>query len=268
VPNKSSARRWLNAKRGVLNDFSARLNENFAGHPGKYAITAVIIAVSLVIGLNLERLTNYAAQVPDQYHLAIYHLSGQADADKKAREALAERIREREERARREQKIEAAQRVKHEQEVEAVHAKEEQARITRIEQRRAVTAAWQEFLTANKGRFKQIELVKDSLHGDYGCLRVRNMLWDFVSPYKRATEIARQKAEVSTYQVRDNISDDFVRWLNSHNLFDRANWTYDELQNMDTNFSVGCLSPERAWRWNRYQKPVGYISPVIGPPPM
>jgi hypothetical protein len=264
VPNKSSVRRGLNA-RGVLSDFSTRLIETFAQHPGKYAIGAFIIAASFVIGLNLELFTDYAAQVPDRYRLAVYQLSGQAAADKKVRE---ERAREREEREKQEQEVEAAQRVRHEREADALHAKEEQARITRVEQRRAVTAAWQDFLTTNRARFKQIELVKDSRHGDYNCLRLRNMLWDFVAPYKRTTEAARQKADVSTYQVRDVISDDFVGWLNSRRIFDRADWTYDDLQTMDTNFSVGCLSPEQAWRVNRYQKPIGHMPPAIPQPPM
>jgi hypothetical protein len=37
---------------------------------------------------------------------------------------------------------------------------------------------------------------------------------------------------------------------------------------MDTNFSLGCLSPEQAWRANRFQNPIGSISPVIVAPPM
>jgi hypothetical protein len=225
----------------------ARRPRSFARQAGE----VLIIGVSFVIGLNFERFTNYAAQVPDRYRLAIYHLSGQADADEKARAVRGERAREREERAEREQGIEA-QRAKQGHEVAALHAKQEQARMIRIERSRVVTAAWQEFLTANRAKFKEIELVKDSRYGDYNCLRMRNTLWDFASPYKRDTEIARQKAEVATYQARDSISDDFVRWLNSNRLLDRADWKYEDLQNMDTDFSVGCLSPEQAWRVNRY----------------
>jgi hypothetical protein len=242
VPNKSSVR--LIAKRDVLMGFSTRLIENFVGHPGKYAIAAFFIGVSFIIEWDFERVTNFAAQVPDLDRLAIYRLSGQADADKKA---LGERQREREAREKQEQEIEA-QRVKQEQEVEELRQRHDEERKARIERRRAVTEACQAFWTANRARFKQIELVKDSQHGDYNCLRTRNMLWDFVAPYKRAAEVARQEAEDSTYQFRDAISDDFVRWLNSHSLLDRVDWTYDDLQTIDTNFSVGCLPPAGAYQ--------------------
>jgi hypothetical protein len=221
---------------GVLMDFSTRHNEVFVGHPGKYALAALTIAATLVIEFNLEQIKNYAAEVPALYRLAIYHLSRQADADEKAR---VERAREQGERAKQEHEIEA-QRVKQEQEVDQPRSRHDEERKARIEQRRAVTAAWQEFLATNRGMFKQIETVKDSRSGDYNCLRLRNMLWDFVAPYKRSTELARQKVEASTYQARDSIADDFVRWLNSHSLFDRADWAYDDLQNMETIFSVAC----------------------------
>jgi hypothetical protein len=168
----------------------------------------------------------------------------------------------------RREKSKNKQRVKQEQVVDELRPRHDDELKARIERTRAVTAAWQNFLTANRARFKQIELIKDSRTGDYDCLRMRNMLWHFVAPFKRSGEVARQKAEASTYLVRDSISDDFVRWLNSHSLFDRADWIYGDLQSMDTNFSIGCLSPEQAWRANRYQNPVGYISSVIVAPPM
>ncbi len=159
------------------------------------------------------------------------------------------------------------QRAKHEQEAEAQRAKEEQARLARIERIRAMTSAWQEFLTYNRVKFKQIDLTKDQHHGDYNCLRIRNTLWDFVSPNKRSTEIARQKAEVATYQIRDAISDEFVAWLNADRVLDRTNWNYADLQNIAIDFSAGCLSPGQIWRANRYYEPSDIISDIM-PPPM
>jgi hypothetical protein len=226
---------------------------------------ALIIGVSLIIGLNYERFANYVTDIPDAFRLAIYHLSGQADADRKAQQqyyaeqkAKREReAREWQERSAREAqerakqaRQRAAQREMERQEEEAQRAKQAQAR-------RAEKAAWQEFLTANRAKFKQIELVRDSRDGDYNCLRIRQVIWDFVSVYAPETQriAAEQKAEVSTYQVRDSISDDFVQWLQNNKVSDRTDWKYDDLQNMATDFKVGrsCWSPNQVWRANRYQ---------------
>jgi len=164
---------------------------------------ALIVGVSLVIGLNFERFANYAAETPAAISLAIYHWSGQADADK----AKSRR--------------EAAQR-----------AEEEQARIERL---RAEAAVWQAFLTAARTKFSQIEVVKNSYGGDYLCLRL-------------------SAAELSTaYQVRDNISDDFVQWLNRNRLLDGRDWKYDDLQDFAYQPYAGCWSAKNIWRANRYQ---------------
>ena len=226
------------------------------------SLVLLVFAASFVLGLNLERFSDYVTQVADLYRLASYHLSGQAEADKRAYE---EEARVQQERVRQEQEM-AAQRVKHEKEIEAQHAKEEQVRLARIERIRAMTAAWQEFLTDNRAKFKQIELINDQRYGDYNCLRMRNTLWDFVSSKKPSTELARQKAEASTYQIRDAISDEFVEWLNADHVLDRTDWTYADLQNIETEFSAGCLSPDQVWRSNRYSGPTGIISFIMPPP--
>ena len=170
------------------------------------------------------------------FHLAIYHLSGQATADEQ-------------EQARRAQEYAQEQELKR-------RKKEAQIELTRV-----LAAAWQEFLTANRAKFKQIALVKDSQEGDYSCLQIRKDKWDFVSPYKSDTEIkaAEQKAEVSTYQVRDSIADELVQWLNNSKSSDKTDWKYDDLQNMDVDLPFRfrlnrCWSPKEVWRANRYQK--------------
>ncbi len=211
---------------------------------GKRNSGALIIGVSLIIGLNFERFTNYAAETYDAINRAIYRLSGQADADvAKYRQEVAQREQE------------AAQR-----------AKEGQARIEHL---RVEAAAWQEFLASVRTKFSQIALVKNSYGGDYSCLRIR------------------KAEEVSAYQVRDNISDDFVQWLNG-NLekapdpwekynpqpapalprgFEmdqpkqsinqpllRRDWKYDDLQDFATQPYMACSSAKDLWRANRYKK--------------
>jgi hypothetical protein len=225
----------------------------------KYAALVLVIASSFVLGLNFERFSAYAAQVPDLYRLAIYHLSGQADADKRVYE---EQVGVQQARMRQEQEMEI-QRVKREQEIAAQYAKEKQVRLARIEQIRATTAAWQEFLSGNRDRFKQIELINDQHFSDYNCLRIRNILWDFVSPNKRSAELARQKAEVSTYRIRDAISDEFIEWLNADHVLERTDWKYADLQHIETEFSAGCLSPDQVWRSNRYSEPIDRLAAIM-----
>src|SRR5262245_25962711 len=225
----------------------------------KYAALALVIAASFVLGLNSERFSGYAAQVPDLYRLAIYHLSGQADADKRVYE---EQVRVQQARMRQEQDMEM-QRVKRAQEIEVQDAKEKQVRLARIEQIRATTAAWQEFLSGNRDRFKQIELISDQQSSDYNCLRIRNILWDFVSPNKRSAELARQKAEVSTYRIRDAISDEFIEWLNADHVLERTDWKYADLQHIETEFSAVCLSPDHVSRSNRYSQPIDTLAAII-----
>jgi hypothetical protein len=228
---------------------------------------ALIIGVSLVIGLNFNRFTNYASEVPYAIHLAIYHLSGQAAADEKAqREYEQEQAKQRQEyeqeraKQRQEYEQEQAKRTLEYQQQQAKRAQESQQKQAQIELTRILAPAWQQFLTANRATFKQIDLIKDSQNGDYSCLQIRNNKWDFVSPYKSDAEIraAEQKAEVSTYPVRDGIADEFVQWLNDNMLSGKTDWKYEDLQNMDQlefhihNYS--CWTPKVVWRANRYQK--------------
>jgi hypothetical protein len=147
------------------------------------------------------------AATPDTIRTAIYHLSGQADADQ---------AKDRQEWARLE--------------------REEQARIERL---RIEAVAWQNFLSAARIKFSQIRVVKNSSGGDYVCLNIK---W--------------ADGEVSTYEMRDNISDDFVRWLNDNQISDRRDWKYDDLQDFNylTEPHFGCLSAVSMWRANRYQK--------------
>ena len=168
---------------------------------------ALIIGASLIIGLNFERFKDYVAATPDAIRTAIYHLSGQADADQ---------AKDRREFARLE--------------------KEEQARLERL---RIEELAWQDFLAAARTKLPQIRVVKNSYGGDYVCLNIK---WS--------------EGEVSTYELRDNISDDFVRWLNDNRILDRRDWKYDDLQEFNhlTEPHLGCLSAVSMWRANRYQK--------------
>ena len=99
---------------------------------------ALIIGVSLIIGLNFSRFINYA-------EVAFYHLSGQAAADEAAR----------------------AQRAADQQRQRIAQAAvQETFRIER--------AAWQEFLGSERTKFpQQVRAVKNSYGGDYLCLDLR-----------------------------------------------------------------------------------------------
>lgn len=166
---------------------------------------ALIIGVSLIIGLNFNRFTNYA-------NLAIYHLSGQAGADAEAARAALAAEEEREGVAR---------------------AKLERERVARA----AEEAAWHEFLIAERLRFPQkIAVVENSYGGDFLCMRLS------------------ETEEVSSYEVRDNIADDFLQWLNSDGLLNRRDWKYDDIKGYADQSYIGCSSANRLWRANRYQK--------------
>jgi outer membrane murein-binding lipoprotein Lpp len=198
---------------------------------GKKNAGALIIGASLIIGLNFERFINYAAEISDTISLAIYNLSGKADAD------LA-RYRD-----------QAAQ--------------EEAQRAKKEEYERAEQMTWQKFLTSVREKFPQIALVKNSYGGDYMCLRISR------------TE------EVSAYQVRDSISDDFVQWLNANfekpvadpwaafldtpippgfvpvqpqstnQPLKRRDWAYEDLKDFPAQPYVLCASAKDLWRANR-----------------
>jgi hypothetical protein len=229
----------------------------------KYAILLIVVAVSFLVAVNLERFTDYAAQVPDLYRRVIYHLSGQVDLANKAHEEEA-RI-EREQTGQQQETV--LRRFKHDKEIARHHANEEQVRLEPMDRIHVMTEAWQEFLTNNRERYKYIELINDHRHSEYNCFRIRNTLWDFISPIKRGAEIARQMAEFATYQIRDTISDEFVEWLNADHVLNRTDWRYADLQNTETEFSAGCLSPDQVWRVGRYYEPNDMITLIV-PGPM
>ena len=100
---------------------------------------ALIIGVSLIIGLNLSRFINYA-------EFAIYHLSGQAGTNEAALEASRAELAAAQERSR-------------------------VAQAAAQELERAEQAAWQEFLDSERTKFsQQIRVVKNSYGGDFLCM--------------------------------------------------------------------------------------------------
>src|SRR5450759_4297540 len=117
---------------------------------GKKNSAALIIGASLIVGLNFERFINYAAEIPDAISLAIYNLSGQADADRIASQRYYDEQAANREREAREQQARLAQkREEQRQAEEAKRAKLEQAIQANNERGRIETATWQEFLAAN-----------------------------------------------------------------------------------------------------------------------
>jgi hypothetical protein len=182
----------------------------------------LIIGLSLIIALNFSRFTDYAAEVHHEIHLAIYQLSGQAEAD------------------------------------EAEYRREVAQRAQKWKDMDAEQADWQMFLASARRKFSQIALVKNSYGGDYLCLQVSHA------------------EEVSAYQVRDSIADDFVQWLNGQSkLYDEwapyevhqsktvgpspgspfnRHWTYKDLATFADQPYVACSSAKDLWRANRYQE--------------
>jgi len=215
--------------------------------------------VSLIIGLNFSRFINYVAEVPYAVHLAIYHLSGLAAADARAQQEYWRQAQEyAQEQAKEREKYQQEQ-AKRAQEYAQKQAKEKLEKEAQIELTRVLAASWQEFLAANRTTFKQIYLIKDSDNGDYSCLDIRQRN-EFDSFNKSNDEIkaAEQKAEVSTYPVRDSVADAFLQWLNGNKLSGKIDWKYEDLQNMNSlefhphNYS--CSIPKDVWRANRYPK--------------
>jgi hypothetical protein len=97
--------------------------------------------------------------------------------------------------------------------------------------------ARQDFLIPERTKFsQQVRVVRNSFGGDYLCMG-----------FSAAEDAA-------SYEVRDNIADDFVQWLNSNGLLDRRDWKYDDLKGFSSGPYAGCWSADNLWRANRYQK--------------
>jgi hypothetical protein len=176
---------------------------------------ALIIGAALIVGLNFGRFSDYAIGASRIFNLAIYHLSGRADADQTAAMHVQA-----------EERAEAAQR-----------ALQEQNRLAIFN---AEMAAWIEFLDVARKEFSQIKVVKNTSGGDYLCID-RFSLFGF-------------QEDVSKYPIRDSIADAFVKWLNDKKLLNHENWDYAILQNYAYSYYTGCLSPKEIWRANRYEK--------------
>jgi hypothetical protein len=215
-------------------------------------IGAAIIGISLIIALNFAQITDWARD-------ATYHLSGQAAADMQAHERYL--ASQREQQARDDQ-ARTEQRAKDEREAAArteQRAKDEQEAAARIEAKSAMFKAWQDYLTANRQKFKQIDVIRDIVKGNYSCLRI---IFGSVasSPFALNESQKRQRDQIAalwTYELRDRVADGFVQWLNSNTLLNRAAWQYNDLKNIYFEsygpFSA-CLGPSEVWRANRFQK--------------
>jgi hypothetical protein len=193
---------------------------------------ALIIGVALIVGLNFDRFVGYTKY-------AVYHLSGQAEADAnvllliEAQNAQAAKEYE----ARLEQ---------WRQETRARSDKEKQEAEDKQRRTRTLTAAWSKFLSGNQARFKEIKLVKDANQGDYFCIERKDP--------RQMSYMRKEKFETADYDIKDQVSDAFVAWLNKENILTKADWKYDDLHSM-TVFLTGyhCLKPSEVWRANRYQ---------------
>jgi hypothetical protein len=212
---------------------------------------ALIIGASLIVALNF-------AQITDWLRYASYHLSGQAAADKRAREEQLAGQREQEAQA--EQKRREA----------GARQEREDSALANLD------AAWQQYLVASKPKFKQIVIVRDTQKGDYACLRIiyGQSPWEQYR-FDEAKERAREQMRAEwTYEIRDRIADGFAQWLNTSKLWGKIDWRYDDLGNSrlwrywlrQTRFIFDpkddphpgafdeCLFPDEIWRANRYQK--------------
>jgi hypothetical protein len=212
-------------------------------------IGAGIIGLSLIVGLNFAEFVGWT-------RYAFYHLSGQAAADKLAREQYSERLRL--------QQAEA----EHKQAEEA--ARDQQMRTAEVELKKALGSAWDGFLGSNIKSFKQITIIEDARNGDYVCLRnappapTRSAEDQLRAMYdeKIKAEDAKRTADFWNYQIQDRVADGFLQWLNNRRVFNQANWSYDDLKAMNSYNLLGmfitrpreCQFPSDVWRANRYQK--------------
>jgi hypothetical protein len=202
-------------------------------------IGAVIIGISLIVALNFGKFVEWAED-------ATYQLSGQAAADKRASEQNYANGK--------------AQEAIAEQERAEQNAQFERKNAARIEATRALVTAWQDYLTANRPRFKQIDVIRDTEKGDYICLRIiygnaasRSAEFSSNEADKRTRE---QMFSLWTYELRDRIADGFVQWLNGNKVLKKTDWQYDDLKHLDSQYSSieNCLFPSQVWRANRYQR--------------
>jgi len=219
-------------------------------------IGAGIIGISLIVALNFAEFIGWT-------RYAIYHLSGQAAADKLAQEQYHESLRL--------QQAEAEQRRAEEA------AKEEQQRAAEAWQQKILVSAWDSFLVANMKVYKQISVVEDARHGDYVCLTSRpptvtgSLLGELEAKYpglstkdeKTKAEDAKRAADFWNYQIQDRLADGFLQWLTNNQVPARSSWSYDDLQYLTGSTLLGmfnggrsytCLFPSDIWRANRYQK--------------
>lgn len=226
---------------------------------------ALIIGLSLIVALNFERFIGWG-------DLAYYHFSGQAAADRATEErkqVLAELERLSWEQQRAEKEEQARQKQK---EWDALRDTEERHRITLFD-------AWLTYLTANRSGVKQIDVVRDTEHGDYACLRIvygtlaATRYSDFV--IDKSKEKARdQMVAAWTYELRDRVAEGFVQWLNNNKLSNKIDWQHNDLKDMNFYSKImsfklntdlhdpmvmkmnNCLLPNDLWRANRFQRRV------------
>ncbi len=126
------------------------------------------------------------------------------------------------------------------------------AKLQKVENEKLLIRSWEEFLAANRAKFRQIVIIKDSVSGDYPCLMAERDALELMRGNIGAFE-AKQMAEVASYPLKDTIADEFVKWLNEKNILNRYDWAYGNLKDIDT-FKYGCSSPKKVWRANRNEK--------------
>lgn len=130
---------------------------------------------------------------------------------------------------------------------------------------RALAAAWDSYLTASRSKFKQIDVIRDTVRGDYVCLRRVYGSLALAQPHSYLVDGPEKKAREQminawTYELQDRLADGFVQWLNRAKTLDRIDWRYDHLKQMTGETSITlddwtrCLSPNNVWRANRFQR--------------
>jgi hypothetical protein len=220
---------------------------------------ALIVGVSLILALNFDRFLIWGNNM-------VYYLSGQATTDTKIEEERRQRYREMVEAQRQRNALMEAERVKAQQAFEEERAVKQE-----------MFEAWQDYLVSLKGKYPQIQIVRDTTNGDYACLldhpktgapsleQAEEQIRLSLSDEQYRLLRSRRQAEFWNYETQDNIADGFVGWLNSHSTAGKRNWAYDDLQFGYSSEALvshrshldiwnACLWPKEVWRANRYQK--------------